>query len=124
MLQGRYFMRRVFRDTAQRGTKSGGSFGGDPGDKTYTYDSANTIPCFLDASRSKEAADGTENTRTDATIYMPAGTTLAIADRIKITHIDRTALSTARIFAIVGEPNALPSGLEVGVLEVTGNSNQ
>ena len=108
-------------DICQIGVKSGGAWGADPGDKTWTYGSA--IACGVDLSGQSESADGAQAPQADATITLPHGTTVTAADRIKVTYrlgADVTDLE----YTISGTPRHGLYGLVCVCQLVTGTSGR
>lgn len=125
MLRGRKFTERHFCDTLQIGTSSGGtanSWGNTPDSTTWTYDSVNTVACFVDAATRGEAQDGGNITLTDAVIYVPSGTAVTELQRVKVTHRYRAALSTAEVYAVIGAPKNGRNCLVLNCKRVIGES--
>ena len=120
-------MQRQMTDTLQIGTASGDTWA-SPAVETWTYDIVNTVRGFVKAKQSEEVpvteggAAGSRAAITDATIYLPMGTTITGAQRVKLTHRDRAALGTAEIYAVVGAPQELRAALVLNARRVVGES--
>jgi len=71
--------------------------------KTYTDGSAISCGVYLRSASDVSAAFGTA-AQVDATLRLPLTTTLTKDDRVKVTHRQGIALTTAEIFEVVGEP--------------------
>jgi len=119
VLRGKHMAERHLVDTLQIGTDSKSSWTASP---TWTWDTAKTVPCFVDDSESSEVADGTETTITDACVFVPIGTAITNVNRIKVTHRYREALATAEIYRVIGAPQVRRSLLALHCKRVTGNA--
>lgn len=72
-----------------------------------------TLPCGLDQGEgSEELEPGKTVIRWDATLRLPAGTTMDEADRIRITKRFGTAITPIR-YGIVSPPRVGPSGMRL-----------
>ena len=87
---------------------------------SYAYGSA--IACGFDASKSKEVADGSQATLTDAVIRIPLTTVVTGVDRVQVTKRDLTALASPEFYAILGEPRRGISALVLNCKRIVGNS--
>ena len=132
MFRGAGIMQRQMTDTLQIGTASGDTWA-SPAIETWTYDIVNTVRGFVRAKQSEEVpvaegasttimTAGSNATITDATIYLPTGTTITGMQRLKLTHRDRVALGTAEIYAVVGAPQELRAALVLNALRIVGES--
>jgi len=102
--RGQIAMQRQFTDTFQIGTLTGAGWGSAQTTPTWTYDAINAFHGFVKQVTASEVADGSEATITDATLYIPHGTSLTSAQRIKCTHRDRKQLGAEEIYLIIGIP--------------------
>lgn len=124
MLRGRHMAERGMQDQLQIGTASGGrtSFGNDPGETTWAYDSDNPVRCFVDTSKSLEVTDGTETSMTDAIIRVPLGSAITAKSRLKVTLRYRETISSPDIYAVMGAPKNGRSSMVINCKLVTGES--
>ena len=107
--------RGPMRDTCQVGTGVA-STTVEPTASSYTW--ATAIRCRFHEGLTTEVRNGSEATVTEAVFLLPAGTVITSANRIRLTKRNGTTLSTARIFAIVGEP--ISSGFGLGYKSTVG----
>jgi len=121
MLRGKHMAERHMVDTLQIGTDSGSGYGNSPA-SSWAYDAENTVKCFVNTSKSREVSDGTHTTVTDAVISVPLGSAITSANRVKVTHRFRTALSAAEIYAVVGAPRNGRASMQLNCRRLTGNS--
>lgn len=114
-------MSSTFLDTCKIGTKSGGAWGTDPGEKSYSYGSA--IACGVDLAGQSESFDGSQATEVDAVITLPHGTTVTAVDRIKVAH--RLGVDVSDLeYSIHGTPKHGLFGLICNCKLTTGASNR
>jgi len=134
LFRGVQGMNRQFTDTLQIGTKTGSDWGSAPVTDSWAYNTTSVVHGFVEQKTSEEvfvsrgisdvAADGSEATLTDATIYIPVDTTITNEQRLKLTHRDRALLGTAEVYAIIGTPQAARSCLVCNAKRVTGESRR
>ena len=129
MYRGIQGMNRQFVDTLQIGTKTGASWGSAPVAEAWTWDTINTVRGFVQQKTSQEVmlgkgenTEGSEVTLTDATIYIPADTTITNKQRLKLTHRNRVALGTTETYSIIGTPQAAGACLVCNAKRETGES--
>lgn len=121
VLRGQQYFQRMMRDTCQKGTISNrGKWGSSATAPAVTWDSTNTIQCWVNLADRRETNDGSEVTLSDGTCWMPAGTTITGSNAIKLTHRDRTALGTNEVYRIIGDPMNLRTGLSLHLRLVEG----
>ena len=107
-------------DTCVKGTVSNGGWGSAPTGESVSYGSA--IACFLDLNQPTETTDGSDTTVVDGLCYLPAGTTWAAGNPLKLTHRDRTALSPNEVYRVLGEPLNARTGLVLRVQRADGGA--
>lgn len=85
---------------------------------TYTP-AATSLTCGLNESPSREMMNQVAGV--EAALRLPAGTTLDVRDRLRLTHRFGTAVTNVD-YEIVGLPRLGPSGLVVPIRRVTDGS--
>lgn len=108
-------------DECQIGVKSGGAFGSDPGDKTFTYGDA--VICGVDLGLGRESSDGAQRPDVDAVISLPHGTTITAASRIKVTKRLGVAVTNLE-YAVLGTPKHGALAIVCNCKLITGSAVQ
>ena len=127
MFQGRFFAEQHMRDILQVGTVSQTDDGyGTDGEKdTWVYDEVNTVPCTVVIPRGErlEVLGGSNATISKIIIRIPYSNTSIPSGvkRVRITHMNRTALSTPIDYDVVGGFSNRPSYKELNCTELVGN---
>jgi len=81
------------------------------------------LKCQLRATPNREVSDGSQTTIAEAEILIPSFPTLDAKDRIHVTKLHGTTLSSALVFAMLGDPLREDAGFRCNVRRVTGNSS-
>ena len=85
------------------------------GKPTITYTPGASLACGYNATRQVEVMEGTEVAITDATLRLPAGTSIDHRDRVKITHRLGVALAAQPVYSFIGEARQGHSALVAGL---------
>jgi hypothetical protein len=105
-------------DTCQIGTYASTTSDAH-GQPTETWTYATAISCGVDISKTirQQQAQGADMSLAfiDGRVRLPLGTTLNRRDRIKVTKMAGTTLTTALVFEGVGEPRPSHTALMVDV---------
>lgn len=92
--------------------------------KTTAYtDAGSTVcgfnPSAANGSASDEVLDTTAVVLTKPTLRLPAGTVIAAAWRVRITHRNGQALTNPLVFDVVGDPATIGTAIVVELATVT-----
>lgn len=93
--------RKHMRDKCQVGTWDAVN-DGPYASEEWTYGSE--IRCRFVRQSTREVIDGAEVAKSEVSIHLPGGTTVAENSRIKLTERNNTTLGTAEYFDVIGEP--------------------
>ncbi len=92
---------------------------GDPTAVTWTW--SNDVECGFDASASREVADGSQASMTDAVLRLPLNVTVRSDMRVRMTY--RSGLPVLpEYYAVLGEPRRGLSAQQVYLRRLTGES--
>lgn len=93
--------RGAMHDACQVGTATGPA-NGEPVPPSFSYAAA--IRCRYSRMATNEVMDGSHAAMSDVEIRVPRGTSVTSASRLRLTKLNRTTLSPAQDYAVMGEP--------------------
>ena len=107
-------------DTCTIGTRA--ALGGTTPEPTAAWTYGSAIRCVYEQTGSVEVLDDTQAALTDVVFKLPLGTTVARANRIKLTKRDGVTLGTAITCEVVGMPFTGMGEITVRARQIVGSS--